>query len=98
MRKYINISVLLSSLIAFFTLASCSKDVSHTTNLQKGITLNTTMGNNASRTVFNGSETLWADGDQMTVFIYGNNYSTPSAHQFTIDTNDNNRFKKIQQR
>lgn len=93
MRKYINISVLLSSLIAFFTLASCSKDVSHTTNLQKGITLNTTMGNNASRTVFNGSETLWADGDQMTVFISGNNYSTPSAHQFTIDTNDNNRFK-----
>lgn len=93
MKKYINISVLLSSLIAIFTLVSCSKDVCHRTILQKGITLNATMGEDASRTVFDGKETIWADGDQMMVLISGNNYSSPSAHQFTIDTNDNNRFK-----
>lgn len=70
---------------------ACNKD--DAANLQKGLTLKAVASSDASRTSFDGGETEWSDGDNMTVLIEGATYQSPTAHQFTLSDKQSGKFQ-----
>lgn len=81
-----NLRLIIIAIASVVCFIGCEKDVTEHNNLQKGLTIHastTTSTESASRTTFNGNETKWVTGDEMTIMVGESNTTLTSAYTFT---------------
>lgn len=81
-----NLRLIIIAIASVVCFIGCEKDAAEHNNLQKGLTIQAstiTSTESASRTTFNGNETKWVKGDEMTIMVGESNTSSTSAYTFT---------------
>lgn len=81
-----NLRLIIIAIASVVCFIGCEKDATEHNNLQKGLTIQastTTSTESASRTTFNGNETKWVTGDEMTIMVGESNTTPTSAYTFT---------------
>ena len=90
-----NLRLIIIAIASVVCFIGCEKDVTEHNNLQKGLTIQastTTSTESASRTTFNGNETKWVTGDEMTIMVGESNTSSTSAYTFTCQDDQAGTF------
>ena len=98
-----NLRLIIIAIASVVCFIGCEKDATEHNNLQKGLTIQastTTSTESASRTTFNGNETKWVTGDEMTIMVGDSNTTPTSAYTFTcqddqVGTFSNNTIELI---
>ncbi|MBQ6987828.1 MAG: fimbrillin family protein [Alistipes sp.] len=81
-----NLRLIIIAIVSTICFIGCEKDATEHNNLQKGLTIQastTTSTESATRTTFDGNETKWVTGDEMTIMVSESNTTPTSAHTFT---------------
>lgn len=81
-----NLRFIIIAIVSTICFIGCEKDATEHNSLQKGLTIQastTTSTESASRTTFNGNETKWVTGDEMTIMVGESNTTPTSAYTFT---------------
>lgn len=90
-----NLRFIIIAIASTICFIGCEKDVTEHNNLQKGLTIQastTTSTESASRTTFNGNETKWVTGDEMTIMVGESNTTPTSAYTFTCQDGQAGKF------
>ena len=90
-----NFRFIIIAIVSTICFIGCKKDATEHNNLQKGLTIQastTTSTESASRTTFDGNETQWVTGDEMTIMVGESNTTPTSAHTFTCQDGQAGKF------
>lgn len=81
-----NLRFIIIAIVSTICFIGCKKDATEHNSLQRGLTIQastTTSTESASRTTFDGNETKWVTGDEMTIMVSESNTTPTSAYTFT---------------